>query len=103
MKKFFLTLVIFLTAGSAVAENGRLDCTTFNGGNKVFHFLIDVDRDRKIVLVDGQFTTEVSISDFHVSFVLADGNESYNFNIYPNGRLIAIHASNKSTLLMQCT
>jgi hypothetical protein len=35
--------------------------------------------------------------------VLADGNESYNFNIYPNGRLIAIHASNKSTLLMQCT
>ena len=103
MKKFLLTLFIFLTAGSAVAENGQLNCTTFNGGSKVFHFLIDVDRDRKIVLVDGQYTTEVSVSDFRISFVLADDNESYNFNIYPNGRLIATHALNKTTLLMQCT
>lgn len=80
----------------------QLRCTTLGEPGKTYSFEIAIDRTKNQVFVDGQYTTGVFISEAITSFVLADEKLGYAFDIYSNGRLIATHQKNHSTLIMQC-
>lgn len=101
--KFLFPLLVAAAACTAHADSQSLHCAPLNSSNKTLQFLVDVDRDRKIVLMDGHYTSEVSVSDFLISFVFADDKQSYSINIYPNGRLTATHAQTQTALMMQCS
>jgi hypothetical protein len=94
-------LLVF--ANACCAEPIQLQCQTLGDTAKSFSFGISIDAARMEVFVDGQYTTDVSISDYLTSFVLAGDHDAYTFDIYANGRLIATRAKNKSVLLLQCT
>jgi len=102
MKKYMLAFALAFAANACPCAQLHLRCATLPGSGKVFTFEIDVDPTKKEVFVDGQYTTNVFISNYLTSFVLADENTGYAFDIYPNGSMTATHVKNHSQLFMQC-
>lgn len=102
MNKWMLVFALTSAANVCHCAQLHLHCETLPDSGKVFTFEIDVDRTKKEVFVDGQYTTNVFISNYLTSFVLADENAGYAFDIYPNGSLTATHLKNHSQLFMQC-
>lgn len=84
------------------AEPVKLLCKPFTSSGKSYAFEIEIDREKNTVLVDGQYTTNPSISNYVTSFDLAEGDGGYAFHIYANGRAIASNLKDKSSLVMQC-
>lgn len=103
MNKWMVVFALSTATNLCHSAQVHLHCSTLRDAGRVFAFEIDIDRARNEAFVDGQFTTQVFISDYLTSFVLADGNTGYAFDIYANGRLIATNQKDQSTLFMQCT
>ena len=102
MRRWIATVIFSAVANLCHAVQSHLQCMTLPDSGKVFTFAVDIDRGNKQIFVDGQYTTDVFISDFIVSFVLADENSGYSMALYASGRLVATNQKDHSTLVMQC-